>query len=57
MRAGKRMISAEMPEELVEDLRMQAERERRSVSEIIREAVRRYVRAYRTEQGQAAVNE
>ena len=51
------MISAEMPDELVEELRMQAEQERRSVSEIIREALRQYLRREQGAREQKVVNE
>ena len=47
MRAGKRFITAEVAEEFVEEVRMQAMAERRPMSEIIREALRQYLQRER----------
>ena len=54
---GKRCISVEVPEGLVEELRMQEVVERRNRSEIIREALRQYLRREQGAREQKVVNE
>ena len=53
----RRFISTEVPEELVEELRMQEAAERRPRSEIIREALRQYLRREQGAREQKVVNE